>query len=137
MIITNYTYYLLYNRDITYYPNKSFVLMIPTMLFILFIITPFTYAFMNYISSPSADSIYTLWDESSNVRRRCCNNNNNSYYLNNRYSQQSDNDENDDGMYNKKLQNSTMSSTSSSSCIPSIYDIDVSIINQLIAGTKK
>lgn len=58
--------YFQHDRDLTYYPDKSLALFIPTTLFMIFVFMPFIYAFVNFKSSPSSECIDTLWDESSN-----------------------------------------------------------------------
>jgi len=40
--------------------------LIPTFIFLVFVATPFIYAMLNHLSSPSPDSIDTIWDERSN-----------------------------------------------------------------------
>jgi hypothetical protein len=53
------------NRDITYYPPKSWSIYIPTSLLCAFIAILFLNGAMNALITPKPDSIDTMWDEYS------------------------------------------------------------------------
>jgi PIG-P len=55
-----------FNRDITYYPPKSWSIYVPTSLLCAFVAILFINGAMNVSITPKPDSIDTMWDEYSN-----------------------------------------------------------------------
>ena len=49
----------------TYYPPKSWAVLVPTSLVCAFFAVPLIYAACNILSTPKVDSIDTIWDEHS------------------------------------------------------------------------
>ena len=49
----------------TYYPPKSWALLIPTSLVSAFVAAPLLYAACNILATPKVDSINTIWDDHS------------------------------------------------------------------------
>jgi PIG-P len=54
-----------YSSGMTYYPPKSWAVIVPTSLVCAFFAAPLLYAACNILSTPKVDSIDTIWDEHS------------------------------------------------------------------------
>ena len=93
-------------RDITYYPDQSWAIYIPTALLCAFFSAPLIYAVINVVSTPKLDSIDTIWDDHSRVAT---------------------------GIDGRTLM-MDCDGNDENSTIPSICDIDVGVINRYFDG---
>ena len=56
---------VIFPSGMTYYPPKSWAVIVPTSLVCAFFAAPLLYAACNILSTPKVDSIDTIWDEHS------------------------------------------------------------------------
>lgn len=74
---------LLFSRSgMTYYPPKSWALLIPTSFVSAFVAAPLLYAACNILATPKVENISTIWDEHA---REPCTQSNNIHANNNGY----------------------------------------------------
>ena len=57
-----------FTRGITYYPPKPFALHLAALILMLFVVIPFVYATLNFLSAPKFDSLDTLCDGHSKFK---------------------------------------------------------------------
>lgn len=71
LIFSTLTFMWFFCRGITYYPPKSWAVLIPSSLVFAFVAAPMIYAACNILATPKVDSIHTIWDE--HAREPCAN----------------------------------------------------------------
>lgn len=94
-------------RNITYYPNKSWVTLVPTYMLCIFVAVPLLYAACNILSAPKSNSLHSIGGDKFSREGRI-----------------------------KQNKGCIFGSTDSSK-VPEIFDIDVSIINRHIYNSQK
>jgi hypothetical protein len=127
-----------YRSGMTYYPPKSWALLIPTSLVLAFVAAPLLYAACNILATPKVENISTIWDE--HAREPCTQTDNNSNHNGYVRAVESVTEVSYD-----KLQKCTRAIESSHdvslvlrrSIVPAICDIDVATINALVDSNDK